>query len=125
MHVPDPHFDFYLNVVYKTKSHGSVLNQRVRLLLNSLSEYLTYTITMAQVKKNEFRFRQEIAALLCLFFGIFFLFCQVSYVRPLLVDPPSLQDPATNWCGGFGYYVAHYLFSILGITSIFPGRPVE
>ncbi|MEA2116248.1 MAG: DNA translocase FtsK 4TM domain-containing protein, partial [Thermodesulfobacteriota bacterium] len=75
---------------------------------------------MAQAKKNEFMFRQEITALVCLFLGVFFLLCLVSYALPLLADPPALQDPGANWCGGFGYYVAHYLFSFLGITSFFP-----
>ena len=75
---------------------------------------------MAQAKKKEFRFRQEITALVCLFLGVFLMLCLVSYAQPLLADPPALQDPWANWCGGFGYYVAHYLFSILGITSFFP-----
>ena len=75
---------------------------------------------MVQAKKKEFRFRQEITALVCLFLGVFLLLCLVSYAQPLLADPPALQDPGANWCGGFGYYVAHYLFSILGITSFTP-----
>lgn len=75
---------------------------------------------MAQAKKKEFLFRQEITALICLFLGAFFFLCLVSYIRPLLGDPPALQDPGANWCGGFGYYVAHYLFSLLGITSFLP-----
>ncbi len=75
---------------------------------------------MAQAKKKEFRFHQEITALICLFLGIFFLLCMVSYALPLLADPPALQDPGANWCGGFGHYVARYLFSFLGITSFFP-----
>jgi len=75
---------------------------------------------MVQKKKQEFRFRQEITAIVFLFFGVFCLLCLVSYARPLLADPPGLQDPGANWCGGFGYYVAHYLFSLLGITSFLP-----
>ncbi len=75
---------------------------------------------MAQAKKKEFRFRQEITALICLFLGVFFLLCLVSYTHPLLADPPGLQAPGANWCGAFGYYVAHYLFSLLGITSFLP-----
>ncbi len=75
---------------------------------------------MAQAKKKEFRFRHEITALVCLFLGIFFLLCLVSYALPLLADPPALQDSGANWCGGFGHYVARYLFSFLGITSFFP-----
>lgn len=75
---------------------------------------------MSQVKKKESRFCQEITAIACLFLGTFFLLCLVSYAFPLLADPPSLQDPVANWCGGFGYYVAHYLFSILGVTSFLP-----
>ncbi len=75
---------------------------------------------MAQAKKKEFRFRQEITALVCLFLGVFLLLCLVSYAQPMLADPSALQDPGANWCGGFGYYLARYLFSILGITSFFP-----
>jgi len=75
---------------------------------------------LAQAKKKEFRFRQEITALVCLFLGIFFLLCLLSYTLPLLADPPALQVPGANWCGGFGHYVARYLFSFLGITSFFP-----
>ena len=75
---------------------------------------------MARAKKKEFRFHQEITALVCLFLGIFLLFCLVSYSLPLLADPPALQDPGANWCGGFGHYTARYLFSFLGITAFFP-----
>ena len=75
---------------------------------------------MTRAKKKEFMFHQEITALVCLFLGIFLLLCLVSYALPLLADPPALQNPAANWCGGFGHYVAHYLFSFLGITSFFP-----
>lgn len=75
---------------------------------------------MARAKKKEFRFHQEITALVCLFLGIFLLLCLVSYALPLLAAPPALQNPAANWCGAFGHYVAHYLFSFLGITSFFP-----
>ena len=75
---------------------------------------------MPQAKKKEFLFRQEIIALVCLFCGIFLLLCLVSYALPLLAVPAALQDPGANWCGAFGYYAAHYLFSFLGITSFFP-----
>jgi S-DNA-T family DNA segregation ATPase FtsK/SpoIIIE len=76
---------------------------------------------MAQAKKKkEFRFSQEITALVCLFLGLFLLLCLVSYSRPLLADPPVLQVSGENWCGTFGYYVSYYLFSLLGITSFFP-----
>jgi S-DNA-T family DNA segregation ATPase FtsK/SpoIIIE len=75
---------------------------------------------MVQTKKKEFRFRQEITALICLFLALFLLLCLVSYGLPLFVESPALQDPGANWCGAFGYYVAHYLFSLLGVTSFFP-----
>ena len=48
------------------------------------------------------------------------MLCLVSYALPLLADPPALQVPGANWCGGFGHYVARYLFSFLGITSFLP-----
>ena len=77
-------------------------------------------MTRTRTKKKEFRFSQEITALLCLFLGVFLLLCLVSYAQPLLDDPPVLQDPGVNWCGGFGYYTARYLFSFFGITAFFP-----
>ena len=75
---------------------------------------------MTRTKKKEFRFSQEITALLCLFLGVFLLLCLVSYALPLLGTPPALQDPGANWCGGFGYYTARYLFSFFGVTALFP-----
>lgn len=75
---------------------------------------------MAQVKKNEVKFHQEVVALLCLFLGVFFLLCLVSYAVPLLSDPPSEEIPSENWCGTMGHFVARFLFSFLGITSFFP-----
>jgi S-DNA-T family DNA segregation ATPase FtsK/SpoIIIE len=75
---------------------------------------------MTRTKKKEFRYSQEITALLCLFLGIFLLLCLVSYAQPLLGDPVALQDPGANWCGGFGYYTACYLFSFFGVTAFFP-----
>jgi S-DNA-T family DNA segregation ATPase FtsK/SpoIIIE len=75
---------------------------------------------MARAKKEEFRFGQEVVALVCMFLGAFLLLCLVSYARPLLADPPALEDPGANWCGAFGHYTARYLFSFLGLTGFFP-----
>ena len=75
---------------------------------------------MAQVKKNESGLRQEVTALFCLFLGVFFLLCLVSYTRPLLANPPGYEIPSANWCGTLGHFVARFLFSFLGTTSFFP-----
>lgn len=66
------------------------------------------------------RHRQEIASLLLLFLALFLLLAQISYIRPLLGPNPAWQEPAANWCGTFGYFAAHYLFSFLGMTAVFP-----
>ncbi|NOQ47232.1 MAG: cell division protein FtsK, partial [Desulfobulbaceae bacterium] len=75
---------------------------------------------MSLPKKRHPRLRQEIAAVCSLFFAVFFLLCLISYSLPLLSVEPGLQHPADNWCGAFGYYVAYYLFSFLGLTAFFP-----
>ncbi len=85
-----------------------------------LTSYILHLHIMAQVKKKEVEFHQEITALVCLFLAVFLLLCLVSYAQPLLDEPAAFQEPGANWCGSFGYYVAHYLFSFLGITSFFP-----
>jgi len=66
------------------------------------------------------RHRQEVASLLLLFLALFLLLAQISYIRPLLGPNPVWQDPAANWCGTFGFYSAHYLFSFLGMIAVFP-----
>ncbi len=75
---------------------------------------------MAQAKKKDVEFHQEIISLVCLFLAVFLLLCLVSYAQPLLGESAAVQEPGANWCGTFGYYVAHYLFSFLGVTSFFP-----
>lgn len=64
--------------------------------------------------------RQEVASLLLLFLALFLLLAQISYIRPLLGPNPAWQEAAANWCGTFGYYSAHYLFSFLGMIAVFP-----
>ena len=75
---------------------------------------------MARAKKKEPGSHREITALVSLFIGIFLLLCLVSYARSLFLDPPILQEPDANWCGGVGYFTARYLFSFVGIISFFP-----
>jgi len=77
---------------------------------------------MALRKKphSQHRFGQEIIAVLFLFFAVFLFLCLLSYSLPLLAEYPSLQEPAANWCGSFGFYIAHYLFSFFGLTAFFP-----
>lgn len=71
-------------------------------------------------KKNDSRFRQEIIALFTLFLAVFLLLCLLSYAHPLLAEKPVMQQPAQNWCGSLGYYIAYYLFSFFGLTSFLP-----
>ncbi len=71
-------------------------------------------------KKKESRFHQEIIALFTLFLTVFLLLCLVSYALPLLGNKPAVQEPAQNWCGALGYYIAHYLFGFFGLTSFLP-----
>lgn len=66
------------------------------------------------------RRRQEVASLLLLFLALFLLLAQISYIRPLFGPSPTWQEPAANWCGTCGYFAAHYLFSFLGMTAVFP-----
>ena len=66
------------------------------------------------------RGRQDAVALVLLFCAAFFLLSLISYLQPLLQAGPHLQAPAANWCGTFGFYTAHYLFSFLGLVAFFP-----
>ncbi len=75
---------------------------------------------MPPAKKKQPRIVEEAVSLVCLFLAVFLLLCLVSYSRPLLAEPPELQEPAANWCGAFGYYTAYYLFSFFGLTAFFP-----
>ncbi len=59
-------------------------------------------------------------ALLLLFLALFLLLAQMSYILPLLATPPQQPLPTGNWCGGFGYYAAHYLFSFVGLVGFLP-----
>lgn len=65
-------------------------------------------------------YRQEVMALLLLFLALFLLLAQISYVLPFLTVPPQQPQPAGNWCGSLGYFVAHYLFSFLGLVGVVP-----
>lgn len=75
---------------------------------------------MALPNKKEHQFRHEIVALILLFLAVFLLLCLVSYGIPIMAEIPGLQEPTSNWCGSFGFFTAHYLFSFLGLTSFFP-----
>ncbi|MDX9834512.1 MAG: DNA translocase FtsK 4TM domain-containing protein [Desulfobulbus sp.] len=66
------------------------------------------------------RWRQEVVALLLLFFALFLLLSLCSYILPLLEPEPALQRPEANWCGSLGYYTAHYLLSFFGLMAFFP-----
>jgi len=72
-------------------------------------------------KKNEHHFGREMLALTFFSVALFLLLALLGYSLPLVRnDPPVLQQPVENWCGSFGFYVAHYLFSFFGITAFFP-----
>ncbi|MFP7754869.1 DNA translocase FtsK [Thermodesulfobacteriota bacterium B35] len=75
---------------------------------------------MPPARKKQPRILEEAVSLICLFLAVFLLLCLVSYSRPLLAEPPLLQEPAANWCGAFGHYTARYLFSFFGLTAFFP-----
>ncbi|PIE56538.1 MAG: cell division protein FtsK [Desulfobulbus propionicus] len=66
------------------------------------------------------RLRNELAAIALIFTALFLLLCLISYARPLLADPPGLQEPAANACGVFGFFLAHYLYSFLGLSAFVP-----
>lgn len=55
-----------------------------------------------------------------LFLAVFLLLGLGSYLVPLLNSNPALQQPNANWCGSFGFFSAHYLFSFLGLIAFFP-----
>ena len=59
-------------------------------------------------------------ALILLFLVLFLLLGLCSYIMPLFGPNPVLQPPADNWCGSFGFFSAHYLFSFLGLIAFFP-----
>ena len=73
-----------------------------------------------KAKQKQHHFGREILSLLFLFLSAFLLLCLLSYCLPLVAPDPVLQQPSENWCGAFGFYVAHYLFSFFGMTSFFP-----
>lgn len=55
-----------------------------------------------------------------LFLTLFLLLSLTSYILPLFDSNPIIQQPKANWCGSFGFYSAHYLFSFLGLIAFFP-----
>jgi len=69
---------------------------------------------------TENRIRREVVALILLFLILFLLLGLCSYLLPFFSREPALQQPAANWCGSFGFYSAHYLFSFLGLIAFFP-----
>jgi S-DNA-T family DNA segregation ATPase FtsK/SpoIIIE len=72
-------------------------------------------------RKNEHHFGREMLALTFFSVALFLLLALLGYSLPLVRnDPPVLQQPVENWCGSFGVYVAHYLFSFFGITAFSP-----
>ncbi len=71
-------------------------------------------------KPKQHHFGQEIISVLFLFLSTFLLLCLLSYSLSLVAPNPVLQQPSENWCGSFGFYVAHYFFSFFGLTAFFP-----
>jgi S-DNA-T family DNA segregation ATPase FtsK/SpoIIIE len=66
------------------------------------------------------RFWREVSAVSLLFSTAFLLLCLLSYSLPLYSESPALQQSSENWCGSFGFYTAHYLFSFFGLTAFLP-----
>ncbi len=64
--------------------------------------------------------QQEFVSLVLLFLALFLLLSLGSYILPLFAPEPVLQQPKANWCGSFGFFSAHYLFSFLGLIAFFP-----
>ncbi|PIE58011.1 MAG: cell division protein FtsK [Desulfobulbus propionicus] len=75
---------------------------------------------MTQSQGHPSRHVQETVGLLFLFVSVFLLLSLISYLLPLLLYENGLQEPAANWCGSFGFFVAHYLFSIFGLAAFIP-----
>lgn len=75
---------------------------------------------MVQQTKKRPWILQETAAIAAFFAALFILLCLISYALPLFSEQPALQEPSQNWCGAIGYFLAHYLFSIFGLTAFFP-----
>ncbi len=69
---------------------------------------------------SQIHFRQEVGALAALFAALFLGLALLSYALPLAGTQPALQHPAANWCGSGGFYVAHTLFSFLGLAALVP-----
>jgi len=67
----------------------------------------------ASTSPSETKGRQEVVSLLLLFLAVFLLLGLGSYLVPLLNSNPALQQPNANWCGSFGFFSAHYLFSYI------------
>ncbi|WP_028580568.1 DNA translocase FtsK [Desulfogranum japonicum] len=66
------------------------------------------------------KFLQETVGLLFLFVAVFLFLSLISYLLPLLQYGNGPQEPSANWCGAFGFFVAHYLFSIFGLAAFIP-----
>lgn len=66
------------------------------------------------------KFGREVFAVSLLFFAAFLFLCLLSYSLPLYSESPARQKPSDNWCGSFGFYTAHYLFSFFGLTAFLP-----
>ncbi len=75
---------------------------------------------MAQASKGESKFLKEAGALFFLFMAFFLFICLLSYLLPLIEPSSSIQKPSDNWCGSTGFFIAHYLFSMLGMAAFFP-----
>ncbi|WP_035246929.1 DNA translocase FtsK [Desulfogranum mediterraneum] len=75
---------------------------------------------MARRTNKEPWLLKETVTLLVLFLAVFLLLCLLSYLLPLYQGGATLQEPAANWCGAFGFFVAHYLISLIGLAAFFP-----
>ena len=77
-------------------------------------------IMITTQNKTRGRGRRDAVALLLLFLTLFLLIALGSYLLPLFGPEPTRQQPIANWCGAFGFYSAHYLFSFFGLIAFLP-----
>jgi DNA segregation ATPase FtsK/SpoIIIE, S-DNA-T family len=73
---------------------------------------------MAQNQKQQSpSLGQELLSVAGVFAAVFLLLCLLSYRLPELSLAAALQDPAGNWGGRVGNFVAQVLMSFLGLSS--------
>lgn len=75
---------------------------------------------MVRSARSETGILGETAAISFFFLAVFLLLCLVSYLLPVFETGQVVLEPSRNWCGTFGFFTAHYLFSFIGFAAFFP-----